>query len=120
MNYVDKMLVEKDRLRDWKKSSEEMCFTDDGFALGLACILRILGQDAQFDSLHWFDSIEAALTTKRENIGGKGHHGLKASVNRLESIEKEFDLLFYSFSGARIFFRVANEPPKTNSDKASA
>jgi WASH complex subunit 7 len=40
-----------------------MYFTDDGFALGLAYILRILDQDAALESLHWFPSV----TTKFSN-----------------------------------------------------
>ena len=98
----------------------EAYFTDDGFALGLAYILAILKQDRAFDSLHWWDAVarhqagELAKLAAELAALGKG----KADADRREELEfkrrrvgvekREFEALFYAFSGGRSFFREHN------------
>ena len=36
-----------------KKNCQEIFLVDDGFALGIAFFLKLLGQDIKFDSLGW-------------------------------------------------------------------
>jgi hypothetical protein len=79
LNFVETILQQKEKLHK-KQSRQEASFTDDGFALGMVCvllvlmnilfrcaylflsgcdsfvqayILKLLGQDEEFDSLHW-------------------------------------------------------------------
>lgn len=48
-----------------KKNSLGAAFTDDGFAMGIAYILKLLDQYHEFDSLHWFDSVKEKFNANR-------------------------------------------------------
>eukprot|EP00808_Paulinella_micropora_P028631 g2536.t1 len=128
LSFVDKMIAQKAQLSK-KGSRTEATFSDDGFALGLAYILKLLGQDEEFDGLHWFESVALHLEKKLQEAEQLKAQTLKkkpakktedeaASSQRFTSIEQalmtekrlratqmEFELLFYSFTGARICFR---------------
>lgn len=107
--FVEKMVVQKDRLVKRGQKDVEAAFTDDGFALGLAYILRVLDQDSVFDSLHWFDSVTETMNSKKKEIASKPvqdeDRTFSPTIKRTEVFQREFELLFYSFSGARIFFK---------------
>jgi len=116
VNYVDHILGMKERLSaSGKLGSKATCFTDDGFAMGLAFITRTLDQWKQFDSLHWFDSVnqkhaqdaeELAAEMKGSKKKGGGttqeefQHRMKLNQSRL----MEFELLNFSINSARVFF----------------
>ncbi len=48
-------MAAKDRA---SQKGKEAAFTDDGFPLGVAFLLKLLQQNEDFDSLHWFSSVE--------------------------------------------------------------
>ncbi|KAF3324727.1 WASH complex subunit 7-like protein [Carex littledalei] len=52
-NMVDSRVHKEKLLRDYESSSE---FNYDGFTMGVAFLLKVLGQDRSFDELNWFDS----------------------------------------------------------------
>jgi WASH complex subunit 7 len=118
LNFVEKMIVLKERVVK-KGSSAEAAFTDDGFALGLAYIIKLLNQDEEFDSLHWFDSVAHYARIKHQEITAnrktKTSEGdllqFQHSVKRLDSIKREFELLSFSFAGSRIFFKQNSDHP---------
>jgi len=123
LTFIDKMIVQKEKLH--KKSGRvEAAFSDDGFALGLAYILKLLDQDDDFDSLHWFDSVRQHIGRKKKEIENvktekkktKGAEEdlqhFQITAKRLAAIQLEFELLFYSFTGARIFFRDVHAEKK--------
>ncbi|EGG20814.1 hypothetical protein DFA_00679 [Cavenderia fasciculata] len=113
INYIDHIINAKDKL--FKKSkaigAESLQFTDDGFAIGLAYILKLLDQNKQFDSLHWFERIQKKYEDDQRNILAESQaRGMKEdqnqlSVKKVRSLQTEFELFKYSFSGARIFFK---------------
>jgi WASH complex subunit 7 len=122
LSYVEHMLIAKDKMI---RSGKDQNFTDDGFALGLAFILKILNQNEKFDSLHWFESVDAKYDEEyvelKKTMGTKSSakdvkansrfdpdaelHTMKLTQNRILGYKREFELLFFSFSGSRVFFR---------------
>eukprot|EP00301_Raphidiophrys_heterophryoidea_P006710 c12682_g1_i1.p1 GENE.c12682_g1_i1~~c12682_g1_i1.p1 ORF type:complete len:1163 (-),score=343.91 c12682_g1_i1:309-3629(-) len=122
INFLEYMVNSKDTLM---KRSKEGCFTDDGFAMGLAYLLQVLHQTQKFDSLHWFDTLKehvatlklqtssqeealkkdkkTASNTAASSAAGK-QDTMNLSAKRVEAFALEVELFYYSFSGARIFF----------------
>jgi len=127
LNYVEYLLTAKDRVA--KKSSQlhsqaiesgGYVFCDDGFAIGIAYILKLLDQTQNFDALHWFDSVRdhyTQLIAKLDEQVNQDKHSRKSKKERQEQQQttvlnqkklrlymREFDLLKFSFAGAKIFF----------------
>lgn len=130
INFLEHMVNSKEKLM---KRSKEGCFTDDGFAMGLAYLLQIVNQYDRFDSLHWFDSLRAhVVQLKKQNeeqeealkqrdkklnrlsrresqpiqAANANNPVMNLSAKRIEALELEIELFYYSFSGARIFFTI--------------
>eukprot|EP00039_Didymoeca_costata_P001169 m.50316 g.50316 ORF g.50316 m.50316 type:complete len:1190 (+) comp10662_c0_seq1:292-3861(+) len=113
INFVEHMISSKDKIN--RKNKIGAAFTDDGFAMGVAYILKLLDLYTEFDSLHWFNSCKAHYKAEREKIEKSRVQGkederlqqtISLSLRRVHQYEKEMDLLFYSLSSARIFFRA--------------
>ncbi|KNC56420.1 WASH complex subunit 7 [Thecamonas trahens ATCC 50062] len=112
INYVEYMRESKERLL--KKNKDGAAFTDDGFAMGLAYILQVLGLTKAFDALHWFDAVSARVAEQEAKVadGAAARSKKRADVetarltlDKLRVFKREFDLLYFTFSGALIFFR---------------
>ncbi|XP_067685139.1 WASH complex subunit 4-like isoform X2 [Haliotis asinina] len=126
VNFVEHSISCKEKMN--RKNKDMAAFTDDGFAMGVAYILKLLDQYHEFDSLHWFQSVrDKHLTEKRQiskQTGGRGDEKLQQTmsltVKRLDQSLQEFDLLHYSLSSARIFFRadLTAAEEKEEKDKA--
>ncbi|XP_067134049.1 WASH complex subunit 4 isoform X3 [Centruroides vittatus] len=115
LNYIEHSIACKERMN--RKNKIGASFTDDGFAMGVAYILKLLDQYQDFDSLHWFQSVRDkyrkemndVIKEKKQAIGKddeKLQQMATLTVKRLEICQQEFDLLNYSLSSARIFFRA--------------
>jgi len=116
LSFVDHMLAAKDRAS--QKGKEAFAFTDDGFALGVAFVLKLLRQYADFDSLHWFASVEDHYRAHLEELAADQKRGrrdppaaptLRLTRARVEAAMREFELLFYAFRSCRVFFAEGAE-----------
>lgn len=113
LNFVEHMINSKEKMN--KKNKIGAAFTDDGFAMGVAYILKLLDQYNEFDSLHWFQSVREKYLKEKQQIqkqltstkvDEKLQQTMTLTVKRLDIYQQEFELLYYSLSSARIFFRA--------------
>lgn len=77
----------------------------------MAYILKLLDQYKQFDSLHWFEEVRDKYRKEMSNVEAQMSKQKKEDQQtailtkaRLKSYQTEFELLQFSFDGARIFF----------------
>ncbi|XP_055688108.1 WASH complex subunit 4 [Lutzomyia longipalpis] len=113
INFIEHILSMKDRMG--KKNRQDALFTDDGFVMGLAYILKLLDQIDDFNSLHWFRAVKVKYAADREKIAQqrkemgtvddvKLQQTLALTERRIQTFQQEFDLLYYNLSSAKIFF----------------
>lgn len=108
-----------------KTKQDGTFFTDDGFAMGLAFILKLLNQKSEFSSLHWFKAVRQKYARERDqllanregnsnldvsnnnnqNYDAKLQQTLALSEKRFTIILQEYDLLYCNLSSANIFFQ---------------
>lgn len=77
-------------------------WTDDGFAMGLAYVLTLLGQHERLASLHWFS---AARAQHRREAANSDSAASLLTAKRLGAHVQEFDLLAFNLNSAKIFFK---------------
>lgn len=126
LNYIEYIITAKEKMQK-KTKQEGTWFTDDGFAMGLAYVLKLLEQNTSFNSLHWFKAVRRKYVAERRqlkkapegNVGGndttssngtpnydaKLQQTLALSEKRITIFLREFDLLFCNLSSAKIFFQ---------------
>jgi WASH complex subunit 7 len=130
INAVEAMVRAKSKFSKRTRSSADALFTDDGFVMGLAYVLKVLGQDKHFNSLYWFDSLRKYYKAERarleegldmDNIANglmglqiwsqklasvseEDAHNIQMAAKRVSAYLMELELIEFNFSGARIFF----------------
>lgn len=116
LSYIEHIMKLKDEAQ---KQNKNASFSDDGFPLGIAYILKLLDQDAQFDTLHWFDSLKSFSEKQREEATTSSSkksfwtskkdptnqkQTLKLTIQMIKRRSDEFDLLETTVHSARILF----------------
>ncbi|EZA52972.1 WASH complex subunit 4 [Ooceraea biroi] len=110
LSFVDNSVSNKEKM--FKKNQTGAAFTDDGFAMGIAYINALLDQSVELDGLHWFKTVEQHIAQEKLAAESKDDHGDEKlqqtralTLKRLAERNAEFQLLYYSLSGARVFFK---------------
>eukprot|EP01156_Anaeramoeba_ignava_P010318 Anaeramoba_ignava/a479362_86.p1 GENE.a479362_86~~a479362_86.p1 ORF type:complete len:1184 (-),score=304.20 a479362_86:2743-5994(-) len=109
LNFIEHIIISKEKIT---KRAVDASFCDDGFALGIAFILRVLGQDDDYDSLRWYSAVSSHYREEyrkvEEELANKKNkkkaQTLNFRLNQLKTLLLEFKLLDYSLNSARIFF----------------
>ncbi|KAK3730652.1 hypothetical protein QZH41_008272, partial [Actinostola sp. cb2023] len=127
LNFVEYMLSCKDKLS--KKNKVGAAFTDDGFVMGVAYILKLLDQYHEFDSLHWFQSVKDKYVREKREVQASLERGVKdeklqqtmnLTLKRLSTYQQEFELVYFSLNSARIFFRADKTAEEEKDEKAKS
>ncbi|XP_035742085.1 WASH complex subunit 4-like [Vespa mandarinia] len=105
LSFVDNSVSNKEKM--FKRNQTGGAFTDDGFAMGVAYINALLDQSAELDALHWFETVENHINAENKDDHGdeKLQQTRALTLKRLGERSAEFRLLYYSLSGARVFFK---------------
>lgn len=109
LSFVDNAVANKEKI--FKKNKDGAAFTDDGFAMGIAYVNALLDQSAELDGLQWFETVNAHLNREKmlaEKIEGDDEKLMQTralTLKRIKERSSEFQLLYYSLSGARVFFK---------------
>jgi len=115
LNFVDHVHRGKEKIS--KKNNKDAFISDDGFALGIAYLLKILDQIEQFIALNWFQHMKEkfdrdikTLTQRNERLGLAPSNDAdqtedQMSYNRLRSLSKEFEMLNFCVNASQILFK---------------
>lgn len=113
LSFVDNSISNKEKM--FRKNQTGAAFTDDGFAMGIAYINALLNQSSELDGLHWFKTVEQHISDEKQAAESKNDHGDEKlqqtralTLKRLGERSAEFQLLCYSLSGARVFFKQSD------------
>ncbi len=127
LNFIEHILLAKDKLFKKTKNlgNEPLVFTDDGFAIGIflflfykkfvlcthyyvikgiAYTLKLLDQNKEFDSLHWFESVIKRYEEEQQSVlaankskSKEDQQTTQLTLKKLRTQMMEFELLKYPF-----------------------
>ena len=127
LNAIESLLKGKEKLSK-RGVTEDATFSDDGFALGLAYLLRVLKQMKVFNEIHWFDAVRrhykgekdkllAAKPAKRRwsffaTTSTEEAHNTQLLLARHEGHLAEFNFLEWTLRAANTFFHNKEDGEK--------
>jgi len=119
--HVESLQNAKERIM--KRDDTDAFISDDGFALGIVYLLRVLGVTDNFNGLNWFESIGVYYDDeqKRNEKVRQGYkkqqdmnlaYGVQETfeeeelaIKRVTNLRHEFEMLNYSYTAASILFK---------------
>ena len=119
INFVEHIIRSQDQLAKRQFKALSPGFTDDGFVMGVAYMLRVLGVDDKFDSLQWFRAVRRHLL-REKSVAEKGlaemgnsrkvqqsqaYGALKLKLSINKEVREVFEELEFSLHSARVFFQ---------------
>ena len=109
LQYVESMLLAISNVKK-KASKNSIYFTDDGFAVGLAYLLRTLKQLNQFNSLNWFESVEKKYKSElsEEKIERKVEESDIIFAKKNRDFQRGFEWLYCCYASATQYFKEFN------------
>ncbi|KEG10151.1 putative WASH complex subunit 7-like [Trypanosoma grayi] len=136
---VELMIREKEQL---VKKNKDGLFTDDGFALGCAFLLKLFGVSEPFESLHWFECVRkhyaARLQAMQQGISQRNNevksrkkphwrdaphedeeiNNMHLTATMVDYAIREYATLEEAFVSSKVFFHssVADESDEDESD----
>ena len=96
LNWLEAVLRGKEMMQK-QNLTNDVHFVDDGFALGIAFILFVCGQDTSFDALNWFASVK-----HKQAIDEKSLREIKAAQeekNRTAQASQQGSLFTFARAG---------------------
>jgi len=90
LEHVDAALHAKDQVARGK--SKAAIFTNDGFAMGMAAVLAVLGQAAAFEQLQWFSAVASSLAKA----------DVEETKRRAKAAAREHEMLMFALHAALV------------------
>ena len=120
ISYIDHITRGREKLQ--KRNNTDAFISDDGFALGVVYLQRILGVQDEFNGLNWFDSVESKLQKDKKvsekkmakkNTDPKQKNAYdedenfaeELSIRRIDNLSAEYQLLNFGITSASILFK---------------
>ncbi|GBG30766.1 WASH complex subunit 4 [Hondaea fermentalgiana] len=108
VHFVESLMSGEDQLSR-SHQGREAFFTDDGFAVGVAYMLTILGETEEFSALLWFASLQQAFAQDIRDLRGASSVSREDAtrVERLERFRRHFRLLEFALESSLVFFKLS-------------
>ncbi|MDR3548355.1 MAG: hypothetical protein P4M11_08860 [Candidatus Pacebacteria bacterium] len=102
-SFVDSFMKSKNTLST--KNMNQVYFCDDGFAVGIAYLLKVLKQTEKFAGLNWFESVIEKFGRDKSSRSQTMTTEQNMMMKKADAYKKEFEWLFYSFVAAQQYFK---------------
>jgi len=115
INYIDYIVKCKERASSRSSSARfGALLSDDGFSMGVAFLLTVLGQVSDFAKFEWFKQVGLKLEEDKQEVERRAMDLMNEqsiqqtsvmTLRRLAKLKLEYESLNYTLSSALLFFR---------------